>query len=164
MRCLDLSISRHKLAVVDEHTNCVVYDLAKHTHGSPDHAVPEWTEPNANSVSWNIEMEDMLCFSGNGTLSIKTGNFPIHQQKLQGFVVGFKGSKIFCLHFMAMQTIEVPQSYSMTRFLEIKDFDSAYKVACLGVTEQDWHLLATHALGELNFDIARKGFIRVREP
>ena len=28
--------------------------------------------------------------SGNGMLSIKTGDFPLHQQKLQGFVVGFK--------------------------------------------------------------------------
>ena len=47
-------------------------------------------EKNANSVSWNSEFEDMFCFSGNGTLSIKTGDFPLHQQKLQGFVVGFK--------------------------------------------------------------------------
>jgi len=37
------------------------------------------------------------------------------QQKLQGFVVGFKGSKIFCLHFVAMHTIDVPQSASMYR-------------------------------------------------
>ena len=57
----------------------------------------------------------MLCFSGNGLLNIKTGNFPVHQQKLQGFVVGFKGSKIFCLHFVAMHTIDVPQSASVYR-------------------------------------------------
>jgi hypothetical protein len=43
-------------------------------------------EKNANSVAWNTEFEDMLCYSGNGMLSIKTGDFPLHQQKLQGWV------------------------------------------------------------------------------
>jgi hypothetical protein len=40
-------------------------------------------ESNANSVAWNTECDEMLCFSGNGTLSIKTGDFPIHRQTLQ---------------------------------------------------------------------------------
>ena len=38
-------------------------------------------------VAWNTEMEDMLAYSGNQTLCIKTGEFPPHVQKLQGFVV-----------------------------------------------------------------------------
>ena len=69
----------------------------------------------------------MLCFSGSGMLSIKTGDFPLHQQKLQGFVVGFKGSKIFCLHYVSMQTIDVPQSASLHRYLELNNFEAAYK-------------------------------------
>jgi len=164
VRCLDLSMDRSKLAVVDELTNCVVYDLSGHGMGGQAlERAPLWTEPNANSVAWNIEMSDMLCFSGNSTLAIKTANFPIHQQKLQGFVVGFKGSKIFCLHYQYMQTIDVPQSQSMQRYVEIKDFEKAYKVACLGVTDADWRLLATGALADMKLDIARKGFIRVRD-
>jgi hypothetical protein len=51
---------------------------------------------NANSVAWNSEFEDMFCFSGSGVLSIKTGTFPLHQQKLQGFVVGFKVRSFSC--------------------------------------------------------------------
>ena len=39
-----------------------------------------------------------------------------------------QGSKIFCLHYVSMQTIDVPQSASMYRYLERKDFDNAYKV------------------------------------
>jgi intraflagellar transport protein 122 len=77
-----------------------------------------FTEAGANSVAWNTEMEDMLCFSGNGVLSIKTGTFPLHTQKMQGFVVGFNGSKIFCLHSVAMQTIDVPQSASLYRWVQ----------------------------------------------
>ena len=101
--------SRRKLAVVDENSNCLVYDL--------DSKELLFTESNANSVAWNTEAEDMLCFSGMGTLAIKTGNFPVATQKLQGFVVGFNGSKIFCLHFVAMQTIDVPQSASLYRYV-----------------------------------------------
>jgi intraflagellar transport protein 122 len=112
IRCLDLSMSREKLAVVDENTNVVVYDV--------DTQNQLWQESGANSVAWNTQAEDMLCFSGNGQLSIKTGNFPLHQQRLQGFVVGFNGGKIFCLHYISMQTIDVPQSASLYRYVDKK--------------------------------------------
>jgi len=154
VRCLDLSASRNKLAVVDENNHCLVYDLR-----TKDLL---FQEPHANSVAWNTQNEEMLCFSGNGMLHIKAGVFLIHQQKLQGFVVGFQGSNIYCLHVYAMTAVEVPQSYSMYQFLKEKQFEEAYKVACLGVTEADWSALALEALEGLNFEIAKNSFIRVR--
>uniref|UniRef100_A0A061R9P9 Intraflagellar transport protein 122 n=1 Tax=Tetraselmis sp. GSL018 TaxID=582737 RepID=A0A061R9P9_9CHLO len=155
IRCLDLSASRNKLAVVDENTSVFIYHLISKELLFEDR--------NCNSVAWNTEFEDMFCYSGNGMLSIKTGDFPLHQQKLQGFVVGFKGSKIFCLHYVCMQTIDVPQGASLYRYVEKKNFDQAYKTACLGVTEGDWRLLAMEALQNMSLDIARKAFIRVRD-
>lgn len=155
IRCLDLSMSRRKLAVVDEASNCVVYDVLT--------GEQLFSEAGANSVAWNSQMEDMLCFSGNGMLSIKTGTFPLHQQKLTGFVVGFSGSKIFCLQSVAMQTIDVPQSASLYRYIDERDWDMAYRVACLGVTESDWRTLGDAALKAMQLGIARAAFVRLKD-
>uniref|UniRef100_A0AAY5E800 Intraflagellar transport protein 122 homolog n=1 Tax=Electrophorus electricus TaxID=8005 RepID=A0AAY5E800_ELEEL len=155
VRCLDMSTSRRKLAVVDEHSICMVYDI--HTKELL------FQEPNANSVAWNTQCEDMLCFSGSSYLNIKASNFPVHQQKMQGFVVGYNGSKIFCLHVYSMAAVEVPQSAPMYQYLERRMFKEAYQIACLGVTDSDWRDLATEALEGLDFDTAKKAFIRVRD-
>ncbi|KAJ7417309.1 intraflagellar transport protein 122 isoform X1 [Willisornis vidua] len=155
VRCLDMSASRSKLAVVDENDTCLVYDI--HTRELL------FQEPNANSVAWNTQCEDMLCFSGGGYLNIKASNFPVHQQKLQGFVVGYNGSKIFCLHVFSMSAVEVPQSAPMYQYLERKLFKEAYQIACLGVTDADWRELAMEALEGLEFETAKKAFTRVRD-
>ncbi|NWU85698.1 IF122 protein, partial [Onychorhynchus coronatus] len=155
VRCLDMSASRKKLAVVDENDTCLVYDI----HSKE----LLFQEPNANSVAWNTQCEDMLCFSGGGYLNIKASNFPVHQQKLQGFVVGYNGSKIFCLHAFSMSAVEVPQSAPMYQYLERKMFKEAYQIACLGVTDADWRELAMEALEGLEFETAKKAFTRVRD-
>jgi intraflagellar transport protein 122 len=80
-------------------------------------------------------MEDMIAYTSKDTLFIKTREMPPSAQRLPGFVVGFKGSKIFCLQGNSMNTIDVPQSSTFYRFLEKKDFPMAYKIACIGVTE-----------------------------
>ena len=51
--------------------------------------------------------------------------------RLQGFVVGFKGSQVFCLHYNSMQALEVPQSASMQGYLAAEDWQNAYKVDIL---------------------------------
>ncbi|XP_012866043.1 PREDICTED: intraflagellar transport protein 122 homolog isoform X2 [Dipodomys ordii] len=155
VRCLDMSATRKKLAVVDENDTCLVYDI----HSKE----LLFQEPNANSVAWNTQCEDMLCFSGGGYLNIKASNFPVHQQKLQGFVVGYNGSKIFCLHVFAMTAVEVPQSAPMYQYLEKKMFKEAYQIACLGVTDTDWRELAMEALEGLEFETAKKAFTRVQD-
>lgn len=122
-----------------------------------------YQEEDANSVAWNADCNDMLCYSGSGKLKIKTGNFPAHSQLLQGFVVGFSGSKVFSLSSLKVQTVDVPQSAPLYRFIEEKQYSEAYNIACLGVTETDWRLLALESLKAMKFDIARKAFIRLRD-
>lgn len=39
----------------------------------------------------------------------------------------------------------------------------AYEIACLGVPTNDWEALAEASLETLNFEIARKAYIRTRD-
>ena len=78
-------------------------------------------------------------------------------------MVGFKGSRIYALHYVALTTVDVPQSASLYRHLEKRDFVAAYRIACLGVTDGDWRQLANDALKALNLDIARRAYARLRD-
>ena len=82
---------------------------------------------------------------------------------MMGFVVGFSGSKIFCLHVYSMTTIEVPLSAAMYQYLDKKDLGLAYETACLGVTETDWEAIGKAALEVLDMDTARRAFARLKD-
>ncbi|XP_063837824.1 intraflagellar transport protein 122 homolog [Ostrinia nubilalis] len=152
VRCLDVSASRGRLAVVDEASVCRVYSLP----------IGEllYTEENVSSVSWNSWCDELLGLSGGGLLSIKAGNFPPATQPLIGSVVGFQGGRVFCLQANSMQTINVPLSHAVHQYTQQKLFNEAYAVACLGVTPSDWERLGMAALEELSFEVARKAFQR----
>lgn len=47
---------------------------------------------NVTSVAFQEDFEDMITYSGNGMLSIRTANQPPLTQKINGNVLGFKGS------------------------------------------------------------------------
>ena len=83
-----------------------VYDLASGER--------TYTAKGVNSVAWNSDAEESLAFSGGGAIRVQTADFPLHVQKMPGFVVGFKGAKAFCLHYVAMQTVDVPQSAAVS--------------------------------------------------
>ncbi|CAK1554158.1 unnamed protein product [Leptosia nina] len=152
VRCLDVNVSRTRLAVVDETSVCRVYALPT--------AELLFSEENISSVSWNLWFDDLLCLSGGDLLSIKAGNFPPATQPLNGSVVGFQGGRVFCLQLNAMQSINVPLSHAVHQYVQQKMFNEAYAVACLGVTALDWERLGTAALEELSFEVARKAFQR----
>lgn len=155
IRCLDLSADRSQLALIDEHYKLSVFSLATQSL--------TYEDAPASSLAWNSNYPDMLCYSGDGFLSIKAGNFPLHRQPLSGFVVGFRGSRIFCLHKLAMHTHDVPLSATMAQHLAVCDYAGACAIANLGVTESDWRLLAHRALLGLDLDTARKAFVRIRD-
>jgi intraflagellar transport protein 122 len=99
-------------------------------------------------------------YRSSRNVSIKTGKFPLHQQKLPGFVVGFTGSKVFLLQSTSTIAIEVPQSASLHNYIELGAWTDAYKVACLGVTPSDWRALGEASLGAMQVGVARAAFLR----
>jgi len=155
IKAVDINANKEKVAIVNDFQNLFIYDCItkKLLH----------QESNAESVSWNLEMDDMLAYTGEGHLFIKTGDLPPSSQRMPGEVVGFKGSKIFTLFDGAMTAIDVPQSSTFYQFLQNNQFSMAYKIACLGVTEQDWRSLGIEALKNYDFEMAKKAFVRIRD-
>ena len=62
-----------------------------------------------------------------------------------------------------MQTVVVPHSWSVKNYIKKGDFDGAYAVACLGVTNKDFMNLGLAAHWGMNLEVARKCFIRCRD-
>lgn len=47
---------------------------------------------------------------------------------MQGYVVGFSGTSLYCLQDAALQTVEAPMSAALQCYLQRQDVDSAYQV------------------------------------
>lgn len=71
--CLDVSMSRTRLAVVDEADRLHVFDRT---------GTLLYQEPNARSAAWNAYCEDIIAFSDGDVLSIKAADFPAHRHNL----------------------------------------------------------------------------------
>ena len=97
---VDISSDRQKIAVIDDFKSLFVYDVKTQQL--------LFQERNIESIAWNLEVEDMLAYTSQDSLYIKCRDLPPQQQRLPGYVVGFKGSKIFCLNDGNMNTIDVP--------------------------------------------------------
>ncbi|KAG8347021.1 WD domain [Trypanosoma vivax] len=157
VRSLDINCIRTKLAVIDDSGVLQVFDLQNKNEVL-------FVVNDAVAVSWNTEHEDMISYTTSaGVLNIKTGLLPPYQQKIAGHVVGFKANRVFNVLEATIDTVEVPHSHALYRYVEKKDFDSAYRIASLGVPESDWKMLGMRAMTQLRLDIARKAFINIRE-
>ena len=152
IRVVDLSLSRNNLALVDENSDLFVYSTS--TKEIVLH------ERQVSGVAFNTEFEQMLCYSSHGMLSVRVADLPVFHQPAQGTVVGLKGSKVFCMHHRSMLAYDVPQTDALHKFIARKNYQAAYRIACLGVTHRDWKSLATAALRDLSTEIAKKAFLR----
>lgn len=150
---IDLNLSRQYLAVVDVNNHCFIYEFIERNLVGQ--------ESNVNNVVWNLVFDEMLCFTGNGTMTVKVSDMVTYHQQLNAQVIAFVGSKVFYLQNRKLCSIEITQSISMYQFIERKQFKKAYEVACLNVTDFDWAQLAHSSLEELELDISRKSFYKL---
>ncbi|WKY05247.1 hypothetical protein Q1695_005901 [Nippostrongylus brasiliensis] len=147
--------TRKHIAVVDDSGLCVVFDAKTKE--------VLFEEPNCNSVAFNSDNEEIICYSGSSKLTVRARGYPGHQQRMFGFVVGFSGNKVYCLHIYAMQALEVPFSNQLYQYIENKEYQKAYDLACLGVTREDWQILGQDAISNFNCEIALKAFARYKD-
>ena len=109
IKMVDISADKTKIVLIDEHQSMFVHDVKSQQI--------VFKETKVKSAAWNLEMDDMLAYTSFDTLYIKTREAQPSSQKLPGSVVGFKGSKIFCISDASMNTIDVPQSSTFHGFL-----------------------------------------------
>jgi intraflagellar transport protein 122 len=179
---LDINIYKTLLLTIDSEHTLVITDLES------QEALFTWN--NVLSASFNTEVEDLICFSNlNNMISVVSGILPLSQAMgrggggtggslinvsnrlnaeiqelhLSGNVVGFRGQKIFSLTKTGLIGIDVPQGINMIKALDNNDYESAYKVACLGATEVEWRLLAMKALRGNRLIVAKNAFSRLKD-
>jgi intraflagellar transport protein 122 len=144
IRSLDVNCNRKKLAIVDENYDIFIVEIATKTI--------LWKDAKAKSVAFNSEIEDMISYWYDGNVYIKTADFPPIAEKMNGVIVGFRGTKVFLLQSMNnINVLDISHSTSIMKYSEKKEYTESYKVACLGATNQEWLYLGFEAL--LNFDL-----------
>ncbi|EPZ35509.1 hypothetical protein O9G_003401 [Rozella allomycis CSF55] len=153
IRCLD--VCQMKLAVVDDNFFCTIYDVKSKS-------VIEQIR-NVESIAFNSDHEGLYCYSKDDVVYIKVGPFNPFVFKARGFVVGFKGSKVFCLNEIQMTSIDVPLSFAVDNYLSKKMIREAYTISCLGVTNGDWRKLGVESLHYLDFETALNCFVRLND-
>jgi hypothetical protein len=60
--------------------------------------------------------------------------------------------------------VDVSLTATLYRYIDRRQFASAYRIASLSATPSDWRHLASEALLALDTDTARKCYVRLREP
>lgn len=119
VRCLDLNSARTKLAIVDDAGRMVVRDLQTDTM--------LYQEQGVNSVAWNGQLADMLCYSltDGGGLTVRVGSLQPRapQTMAGGVVVGVSASTAFCLRGNAMHSVPLALSATVWQFVERGEFE-----------------------------------------
>ncbi|EGR29567.1 intraflagellar transport protein, putative [Ichthyophthirius multifiliis] len=155
IRMIDISQKKKKIAIVDDNNNLTVYDVFQKEQ--------IYQEMNVLSCAFNYDFDDMLTYSGNDMTFIKSSGHPPLSQRMSGNVVGFKGNKLFVLNENVLSTIDISMTQTMLKYLEKKDFQQAYEVALLGVTDADLLHLGNEALIASQFMIAKKCYVKLKK-
>jgi len=151
----ELNVSKKKVAILDLNKNLIGYDLINQTQ--------IFQEVNVNSFAWNSDLEDSIAFSSGGTISIKTGNLPPLTQKSDANVIGFEGFQLFINKNDSISVMDISQSTTLVKYIEKKEFAMAYKLACLGVPDNDLRFLGIEALQNQDYEVAEKCFVRLKD-
>ena len=59
--------------------------------------------------------------------------------------------------------MDISQSTTLVKYIEKKEFAMAYKLACLGVPDNDLRFLGIEALQNQDYEVAEKCFVRLKD-
>ena len=146
---------RKYLAVVDQQRGFHLYDIKKKES--------IMNEIKIDYCAFNSEFDDMFACGGDGLLFVKTLDYSGIELKMSGEIVGFTGSKIKLVNDNNINIVDLPLVSFIAHYQNQKDFKLAYKIACLGIADQDMKALGIAALKQRQFTTARKAFSRVKD-
>lgn len=167
---VDISLDRTKLSTVDFDGKLSIIDLTTQE--------VLYSENDVISGCFNIEVDDMFCYTGRSSIFVLsglgqkkkqdeefTGYEPPQPQEqfISGTAIGFQAQKIFCVYRGTIVGVDVPQGQNMMKAIDRGDYAGAYSIACLGSTESDWKSLAMRALRANCTEIAKNSFARLKD-
>jgi len=156
IRSLDVSCNRKKLAIVDENFDILIVEI------STKNAI--WKNEKAKSVSFNSDIEDMISYWNEGNVYIKTADFPPLAEKMNGVIVGFRGTKVYLLQAMNnINILDISHSNSIMKYCEDKNYKESYSVASLGATNQEWMFIGFESLLNFELTVAINSFKKVQD-
>ena len=156
IRSLDINFTRKKLALIDDNYDVNVIDI-------PTKSVL-WKNEKAKSLSFNSDIDNMISYWYEGNVYIKTSDFPPIKEKMTGVIIGFRGTKVFMLQsYNNVSVLDISNSQSIMRYAEKKQMNEAFKIACLGATNQEWIYLGVESMLNFDFTVAANCFKKIQD-
>jgi len=166
-------ILHHSLGIKSIH---VEYTLSKFAYIDNEHNLYVHTlitkellykEQNVSSFSFRLDSKESVCFSQNNTLSVKRSKI-LHQVEptlIKDKIILYLGKKVYHHdpEYDYIQVHNIRQTLIVEKLQSSGMFQQAYEEACTGIPKTTWNSLGHYAMRALNFEVARKCFIRIRE-
>jgi intraflagellar transport protein 122 len=122
-----------------------------------------FSQQNVKNVSFNGDMDEMVCFLYDNLLTIKILDLEAESCEIEGMFAGVFGSNAYCLVNGQIENKELPLILFMDQYIQKKDYQSSYNIACLDVPDYAWKKLSFAALENGNIQIARQGFAKIQK-
>ena len=151
--------------VSSDHQHVGIVDIRGHLliHNVVLNRVVHQTEGPVKNILFHNEINNLFCYGGNGTATIQDLSGSVHIQDTIGHPIHFTGSHIFSIHDATLVCTDVCISALVEKQLRKRNYDAAYKLATLGVSDTIWKILAHHALRDNNLFVADKSFHHLRD-
>ena len=156
IKSLDLNSNRKKLAIIDYNYEMTIINL--NTKAIISKGI------KAKTLSFNSDIEDMIAYWYKGFIFIKTSDFAPIKEKVTGVIIGFTGKKVYLLQTKnVVFFIDISNGQSILKYAERKQIKEAYKIACLGATNEEWLFLGIESLLNFDFKISKNCFMKIKD-